>query len=517
MIRTTPPRQATIVAAVFVACQLLATTGMAQPSAASPPPEPPSASPADASQPVSGAAEGQAPVVPSTPASPPGDAGDSGSVAAPTASASENRQLIEELRAELDEMKEKAEEAELAALMADDGSDAAEDEEILRLYGFADFGAQRIWVDRRSLVARFVEANALSFVTGNVNLYLDAKPAESWRTLIEVRFTNAPHGLVENYGGIAGVFKRVDTGQFDPHGSGFNVPMWRGSIVLERAWTEWQPYQFLNVRVGNFFTPWGIWNIDHGSPTLITLQLPQMILQRVIPIRQTGIQLWGSTFVDDWQLGYHLTLSNGRVVDNLFDHDDDKAFGARAFARLEMGNFNFAAGASFYAGNQENEEVAIRSLAPLEVDEASTWAYDEVLFGLDLALDYDDFRIRSEFTVASLQYEPGKHEPLQALGVPLGSLTPSDNHYYAYLILAQRLGFWGLEPLAFLDAQHLETPVGDTLITAAVGLNIHFTPSTLLKLNYAQSMPFKLSNDELATSLDILETRQIMGRVVTSF
>ena len=143
-------------------------------------------------------------------------------------------------------------------------NDRVRDEALLRI------------ADTRQELALGVGLAALVLVISSV--YLDAKPAEAWRTLIEVRFTNAPHGLVENYGGLAGAFKRVDTRQFDPHGSGFNVPMWRGSIVLERAWTEWQPFQFLNVRVGNFFTPWGIWNIDHGSPTLITLQLPQMIL-----------------------------------------------------------------------------------------------------------------------------------------------------------------------------------------------------------------------------------------------
>ena len=91
-----------------------------------------------------------------------------------------------------------------------------------------------------------------------------------------------------------------------------SAPMWGGYTVIERAHLDWTDVSWLKVRVGNFFTPFGIWNVDHGTPTLISVQLPGLIQTRVMPIRQTGIQIYGNTFSGDWELGYMATVSNGR-------------------------------------------------------------------------------------------------------------------------------------------------------------------------------------------------------------
>ncbi len=147
---------------------------------------------------------------------------------------------------------------------------------------------------------------------GNLNLYFDAQPIKDWRALVEIRFTNAPQGLVTNYGGLAGTYERVGTRQNDPHAAQLNAPMWRGSTVIERAWIEWNRLQLLKVRVGNWFTPFGIWNEDHGTPTLISPALPQFMLQGWMPVRQTGVMAHGNTFSGDGELGYAATFSNGR-------------------------------------------------------------------------------------------------------------------------------------------------------------------------------------------------------------
>lgn len=421
------------------------------------------------------------------------------------------------LAARVAELEAKEEEAALSALLEDDSDMEMEEEPLLRIYGFADFGVQRAWSDPSSPVSNFIEANATSFVIGNLNLYFDAKPAEQWRTLIEVRFTNAPHGEVTGVGGLAGTFEREDTYQLDPHGSGLNVPMWRGSMVIERAWTEWQADQLLNVRVGNFFTPWGIWNIDHGSPTLISLQLPQHILQSAIPIRQTGIQLYGSTFAGEWQLGYHATLSNGRVDLSNYDFDDDKSFGGRLYARRETGTFNVTLGTSLYYGNQEDEVVDVVAAAPVAFEQSSTWEYSERILGLDLALDYHDFRLRTEFTARTREFEEGKLMPADPLFAPVGSFNGSRAGYWAYLILAQRLPWLGLEPVLLFDATHSEGSVGDTIVLSSLGLNVHFTPSTLLKVAYAKSFFLKLSNKALVLDVGQLSVDQVLARIVTAF
>ena len=47
------------------------------------------------------------------------------------------------------------------------------------------------------------------------------------------------------------------------------------AIILERAYIQWSKLDWLGVRVGQFLTPYGIWNVDHGTPTLITMFRPR--------------------------------------------------------------------------------------------------------------------------------------------------------------------------------------------------------------------------------------------------
>lgn len=493
--------------ACFVCTLVVSSAVQAQPEM---PPADPATGGIEASAPATPEAT---PDVPAEAAQPTGEAPDA---SASTADA-EADALIAVLEERAASLEQKAEEAEMAALLADDGAEAVEDDPALRIYGFADFGVQRAWAEKSSPVANFIEANATSFVIGNLNLYFDAKPADKWRTLIEVHLTNAPHGLVNSPGGLAGTFDREDTYQIDPHGSGLNVPLWRGSIAIERAWAEWQAHQLIKVRVGNYFTPWGIWNIDHGSPTLITLNLPQMILQYVFPIRQTGIQLYGSAFFGEWQLGYHATLSNGRNEVSNFDFNDGKALGGRLFLRRETGAVNFTLGASGYMGSQQDEQVDLVGINPLTFEQYANWRYKEELLGFDVALDIDDFRVRTELTARNRRYDADKREEADPLFAPLGSTWPSQVAYWAYLVVAQRLPWLGLEPYLFIDGQHRESSLGDTTIGISLGLNVHFTPATLLKLSYYESYFLNLTSDALAADLDNLGVQSLMARVVTAF
>lgn len=505
--KTQPERMLALAAALL---GLIASgSGQAQtppPTAPAPAAEPPAAgTPAAAAPAIEADAQAPSPAV-EEPAP----------VAAPVAPAAADDGRVNALEERIAELEAKAEEAEMAALLGDGADEEMEEDPTLRIYGFADFGFQRAWADPSTSVSNFVETDASSFVMGNLNLYFDAKPADAWRTMIEVRFTNAPHGQLNSPGGIAGTFDREDTYQIDPGGSGLNVPMWRGAMVIERAWTEWQAHQLFKIRLGNFFTPWGIWNIDHGSPTLITLNLPQSILQYVFPIRQTGLQIYGSTFAGDWQLGYHATLSNGRSEDSLFDHDDDKAIGARLYAKREMGDFNFAVGGSYYHGNQENEEVNVVDPTP-RFEQVATWEYTENIFGLDLSMDIADFRLRSEFTARTRESDAGKLLQGNPLFSPRGTFTPNGTGYWGYLVLAQRLPWWGLEPLIFVDGQQQPSTLGDVILTTAVGLNVHFTPATQLKLNYGQSLFRRFSNKQLNADVRPYGVKTFMARVVTAF
>jgi hypothetical protein len=142
------------------------------------------------------------------------------------------------LEARLAALEAAREEEELTELTEDEVEAARQD--TMKVYGFMDMGIQRLWTDERSIVSGFFEANAWTFAMGNIDIYFDANPHPDWRALAEVRFTNAPRGRINNFGGLAGEFEREDTQQFDPNSTMVNAPLWLGGVVIERAWIEWK-------------------------------------------------------------------------------------------------------------------------------------------------------------------------------------------------------------------------------------------------------------------------------------
>jgi hypothetical protein len=411
------------------------------------------------------------------------------SVAGPVAKPADAE--LAELKKRIDEQDQRIEELQQAQ---EEASSAAADQDTqpqkLSIYGFMDMGFQRAWVKPESPLSNFLNANAATFLIGNLNVYFDAQPVKNWRGLLEVRFTNAPQGNIESLGGLGGTFKRTDTYQTDPNASSLNAPMWGGYTVIERAHIDWTPRQELNLRAGNFFTPFGIWNVDHGSPTLISTALPELIVTQIFPIRQTGLMLYGSTMAGPWELGYMLTFSNGRQELSAFDFDDDKAFGGRIYARND-GDVRSMFGLSFYEGDNNDKVVSITAVQPgLQFSTSESFRYKEWVAGADASLDIGDSRIRVEAAVHRVKYDPGKREPASPL-FSFSGFNPDGYFTTGYLIWAHQLPWAGLEPFVF--GEFMRGPYGgisDTIGLLSGGLNVHFTPSTQLKTQVSRSILF---------------------------
>lgn len=423
------------------------------------------------------------------------------------------------LEARLAALEAAQEEAELAA-MTEGEAEAAARQDPLKVYGFMDMGIQRLWTDERSIISGFFEANAWTFAMGNIDLYFDANPHPDWRALAEVRFTNAPRGRINNFGGLAGEFEREDTQQFDPNSTVVNAPMWLGGVVIEQAWIEWKRHPTFQVRTGNFFTPFGIWNVDHGQPTLISSFLPQFMLQNYFPIRQTGVQVLGSTFLQDWELGYRAWITNGREDATNLDFNDDKAVGTRLFLSNEAGKVRSLIGGSVHHGRVADKVVNITQIptraqsVDFEVDE--TVAYYETILGLDLSLDIHDTRIRAEGIARLSVYEDGKRGVPSPESEVYNAVPADDWSFGGYLVVAQRLPFWGLEPFLYGDVMQQNRAFPDGIVTAGPGLNVHFNPSALLKLQASRGIVFDWT-EELPSDAGRNNTSSFVARVVLAF
>jgi hypothetical protein len=259
--------------------------------------------------------------------------------------ARQERELAEQ-RAQVEQLKHAAEAG--AAVEASTAGQASDFDKKLSLYGFMDIGFQKAVFNRASGLNNFIESDASTFVLGNVNLYLDARPVQGWRALTEVRFTNYPNGQY-TVGAPGQPFQRTNTQVFDVNSAsgGFAQTHW-GAIVLERAQVEWSGADWFNVRAGYWFTPYGLWNVDHGTPTLISLNVPQFVVFEAFPARQLGVDLYGTFHAGAWDLDYNAYVSNGRTPGQL-DPSEDKMFGGRlALSRTQP--FAMALGLSGFHG-----------------------------------------------------------------------------------------------------------------------------------------------------------------------
>ncbi|HSC88236.1 MAG TPA: hypothetical protein VLC09_13225 [Polyangiaceae bacterium] len=438
----------------------------------------PTAAPAAASKPQSA---GEA-AAPADTAAPP----DTAAQPAAATEASEGgptKAEFDALLAEVRALKEKQEESE--AVQAASAEEVDVHEDLFKLYGFMDMGLQRHFTNPEAITSSVFDSNATTFATGNIDLYFDFNPVQDWRALAEIRFTNAPLGRVTNYGGLAGTFERVSTEQYDPNATVPNAPMWGGYAVIERAQIEWSRYEKFKLIVGYFFTPFGIWNVDHGSPTLLTMAMPQFIQQKWLPLRQTGVQALGSFFSGEWELAYRAWISNGRTEQNPLDYDDDKGFGARVLAKRDRGaGDNLTLGLSYQYDHVRDKVINVTGFAPITFQQGSTWDYDEHVMGADVSLDIADTKIRAEGIVRRQDWYTGKQV---RLGVENpGAYLPDRWQYGGYLTVAQQLPWWGLEPYVYGELLEQPWDLADGTGIISAGLNWHFTPATLLKLQAAQ-------------------------------
>ena len=360
-------------------------------------------------------------------------------------------------------------------------------ESIVRFYGFADMGLQKLSMDNDNLLRTIAPTTATTFVMGNINLYVDAQPSPDWQFFTEIRFTNLPNGA-DSVGTVGQPYSLTSTRVLDATSSSGGLTQVKyGSIVIERAYVAWQRYRTFNVRVGAILTPFGIWNVDHGSPTLISLMLPQFEAAEMFPTHQVGIELRGSQRWSFTELGYHLYVTNGRTPGEVSLSEDNKLIGGRIFATWTR-PVRLTIGASGFLARERQGERIVTSVEPLTIKDKIDVAYDERAGGVDLSLDWQRLRLRSEFTARHVNYEPYKRALVW--GEP-GLYDPDHTDWDYYVLGAYRLPWWGLEPYAYFEIYDFRTPVSDGFLTSSVGLNIHFTAAAQLKFQFADSRAFR--------------------------
>lgn len=278
-----------------------------------------------------------------------------------------------------------------------------------KVYGFADVRFSKAWSeDNNLLIPEGYLKQEANFYLGHVNPYIDWNPHENVRTLVEMNLN--PQGTVSNSAGtrlklsaageaeLRSVLTPVITGQVTQQliaqGMPANVAAQQAPAIaapiieqtvqgvkanseimagqpeenkrteffeLERAQIDLKISDALNVRVGKFLTPVGIWSVDHGSPVILTVQQPYYLSTiPVFPKSQEGVMLFGTTPIGDNDLSYSLYVSKGRDDANRGNLDisdwDDLSVGGQTYVKVEALN-GTRFGVSGYVGRDRKDDL----------------------------------------------------------------------------------------------------------------------------------------------------------------
>ncbi|MDX2052189.1 MAG: hypothetical protein SFV15_07355 [Polyangiaceae bacterium] len=360
-------------------------------------------------------------------------------------------------------------------------TDLTDDAPALQLYGFADFTYSGLLIGDNNRWAQIYHPYA-SFAVGNLNVYLASELGRDWRALSEVRFTYLPHGSERI---VNGVTERAD-GTANNYAD-FERPVQVGGVILERAWLEYTLTTNFTLRAGQWLTPYGIWNVDHGSPTLIATHRPFTIGEELFPERQTGLELHGKYNLGETDLGYHLTLSNGRgPVDSYHDFDRNKAIGARVFLETRVLPGLLTAGGSFYKGTYtdraELNSVDSSSGEPiLSISRPIVEKYHELSLAADAKWEWKGLQTQSEVILNQAAYDVrGARQGLN------GSYFTADyQRWGVYGLVAYQLPWVPVMPYTIVEyynfANRPEVPPGGGVY---LGLNVRPIPRVTLKGQY---------------------------------
>lgn len=374
------------------------------------------------------------------------------------------------------------------SFVADPSANAfvGEDGPKLELYGFADFSYLHILGNNRNILKQYV-APYPRFYVGHLNLYLASTLGENWRSLAEVRFTYSPLGDDDKQASD-GTFPVPDTNAVD-YAELQRTFSW-GGIEIQRAWLEYQPFDFLSIRGGQWLTPYGYWNDDHGSPTIIAVHKPFPIGDQFFPEHQTGLVAHGKYFVGSTAIGYAATLSNGRgPYDVIKDLDNNKAVGGRLY--LETSFFgNLTLGVAAYRGrytaSTKRYRVDTSGTEPVAAIYRTTdVAYDELSLGADIRWLYKDLHVQGEVMTNEARYDE-RYRPRTIGFDPKPTFAADYRRIGGYLLIGYRTRFFNLMP--YVTGEHssyTNTDLAPPAWAWSAGVNLRPTPNVVLKAELA--------------------------------
>jgi len=377
------------------------------------------------------------------------------------------------------------------------------------IYGFADFSYVQYLIPNDS-PWRLLYNNKGAFSVGNLNVYFDSQITETIRSLAEIRFTYLPHGSVTELGPPS-----VRTPNYSSDYTRSERDVIIGGIRIERAWLQWAPHQLLKIKAGQWLTPYGIWNVDHGTPTIISVSRPFMVDEQLLPESQSGILAEGRLdLADDIALEYAAGISNGRgPIDVYFDYDANRGLSGRLkLLFTQLGELQV--GVSGYTGKYTNAQTNIDlDGTTLKSVDTISLQYKEMAIAADVRWQYGGFLFQSEFALNDRKYSD---EGRETSYLP-NSLAPDSRRWGVYAVSGYRFDWFGVMPYAIGEF----SPVPNTsiyelpreVVLVGGGLNIRPIAQVVFKLGYDQA----IFPEQRPTTFDEHTVRRLQAQVAWAF
>jgi hypothetical protein len=368
-------------------------------------------------------------------------------------------------------------EAELAELGFSESAPAVDTS--VQLSGFIDFSMAVPFGNFSKVVI-----GKPAFGIGNLNVYLSKYLTESIRTMVEVRLLYLPNGIPQS----AMNPTLVNTAAADY--ADFNRNLRWGGVEIERVYLDWAPLSFLTLRVGQFLTPYGVWNVDHGTPTIVPIQRPFVIGYNFFPERQTGFELHGRVDVSNYsQIGYHLTLSNGTGPATEYkDLDANKAIGGRLFWEYRALGELRVGGSIYYGRDTDLVSTPTLSMGEFGSIEKITTQSDSLALALDATFKYRGIQVQAEFITRQLKYTDAGRTLSFSPSTMETHYSADSFRYGSYLLLGYRFNWFGVMPYVVIQRTGGVDPVfqqKDFATPLIGGVNIRPIDELVLKIEYA--------------------------------
>lgn len=252
-----------------------------------------------------------------------------------------------------------------------------------RFYGFADMSFHKYFFKENAVVRAENEfSDKFEYSFDHLNLYSDFSPNNKIRMLFEIGYEHIPNYLQFSRGRILSVAGQPDDTLIPAIPSPSDQNGGKELFNIERAILQLKLNQYARLSFGKFVTPSGIWNVDHGSPVILTSRQPtQFSIVEIYPKAQIGIMEEGTLFLGDVDLSYCIYASTGRNEIQI-ENPKDVAVGGQLICNFPFLD-EFRIGASAYTGIiKENVEYMHITIDKATVDKTTSQALTEFQAGL---------------------------------------------------------------------------------------------------------------------------------------